>query len=141
MGFIFQDFALIPSLTCTENVTYPLIPRGMPQRGALSDRPRTAVSVRHGRETGRTRPRVERGEQQRVAICRALAGRPEVVVADEPTSSLDAGVTGALLGVFEELRAEGKTVVASSHDPAEGGGRGAGAEGATVEGEIIVADR
>ena len=58
------------------------------------------------------------GEQQRIAICRALAGRPDVVLADEPTSSLDAAVTGVLLETFQELRAEERTVVASSHDPA-----------------------
>jgi ABC-type multidrug transport system ATPase subunit len=58
------------------------------------------------------------GEQQRVAIARALADQPEVVLADEPTSNLDAEASQALLAIFRELHAEGRTVVLSSHYPA-----------------------
>jgi ABC-type lipoprotein export system ATPase subunit len=57
------------------------------------------------------------GEQQRVAIARALAGQPDVLFADEPTSSLDAATSGELLAIFQEMHAAGKTVVLSSHDP------------------------
>jgi putative ABC transport system ATP-binding protein len=117
MGFVFQDFALIPNLPVWENVTYPLIPRGVPGRrrrelaGALLDRlgiPDKALA----------RPReLSGGEQQRVAVARAIAGEPEVLFADEPTSNLDAGSAGAVLAVLREFHAAGKTVVVSAHDP------------------------
>ncbi len=117
MGFVFQDFALIPNLSAGENVTYPLIPRRVPwserQRRAREWLSRFGMAdkqdVRAGELSG--------GEQQRVAIARALAGHPEVVLADEPTSNLDPEAGRALLASFQELHAEGKTVVLASHDP------------------------
>ncbi len=118
VGFVFQDFGLIPTLTAAENITYPLIPRGL----ARVERHRRAreLLARFGmeRKLGARARELSGGEQQRVAIARALAGQPEVVIADEPTSSLDAAVAGILLEVFQELHAAGKTLVLSSHDPA-----------------------
>ena len=118
MGFVFQDFALIPNLSAEENITYPLIPRGVPR--AERRRRAGAVLARFGMEDKRAvRARgLSGGEQQRVAIARALADQPEVVLADEPTSNLDAEASQALLAIFRELHAKGKTVVLSSHDPA-----------------------
>jgi putative ABC transport system ATP-binding protein len=118
MGFVFQDFALIPNLSAAENITYPLIPRGV----SAADRLRRAGDLltrfgMGGKLTVAARE-LSGGEQQRVAVCRALAGGPEVLLADEPTSNLDAAVTATLLDTFQQLRAEGKTVVVSSHDPA-----------------------
>jgi ABC-type lipoprotein export system ATPase subunit len=117
LGFIFQDFALIPNLSVIENITYPLIPRGV----AAGERLRRARELlsRFGLEAKlavRARE-LSGGEQQRVAIARALAGGPEVVFADEPTSNLDPESGRLLLGVFQELHAQGKTVILSSHDP------------------------
>jgi putative ABC transport system ATP-binding protein len=117
MGFVFQDFSLIPNLSALENITYPLIPRKVP----YPERCRRACDLlaRFGMEAklaARARE-LSGGEQQRVAIARALAGRPEVVLADEPTSNLDAETTRLLLSAFQELRGEGKTVVIASHDP------------------------
>jgi ABC-type lipoprotein export system ATPase subunit len=77
-------------------------------------RPRGVGSLRHGGQASRPRPRVE---QQRVAIARALASQPEALLADEPTSNLDAESSRTLLAIFQELQAEGKTIVLSSHDP------------------------
>ena len=116
MGFVFQDFALIPNLSAGDNITYPLIPRGV----ARAERRRRAeewlgrfglagkFGVRAGSLSG--------GEQQRVAAARALAGRPEVVIADEPTSNLDAEACDTLRTVFRELHAEGRTLIVASHD-------------------------
>ena len=116
MGFIFQDFALIPNLTAEENITYPLIPRAV----ARAERQRIARELlsRFGME-GKLAVRARAlsgGEQQRLAIARALAGRPEVVLADEPTSNLDPNNAEALQEIIRSLHAEGQTVILSSHD-------------------------
>ncbi len=117
MGFIFQDFGLISNLTVLENITYPLIPRGVPRKERV-ERAR-ALLRRFGMEDRRAaRAReLSGGEQQRVSIARALAGNPDVVLADEPTSNLDAETTRIFLSVLQELQAENKTVVIASHDP------------------------
>jgi putative ABC transport system ATP-binding protein len=117
LGFVFQDFALIPNLSAGENITYPLIPRGV----ARAERQRRAreLLARLGMERKLTERAGELsgGEQQRVAIARALAGQPEAMLADEPTSNLDPEMGQTLLAVFQALHAEGKTVILSSHDP------------------------
>jgi putative ABC transport system ATP-binding protein len=117
MGFVFQDFSLIPNLSAEENVTYPLIPRGV----ARPERRRRARELLArfglgGKEETRA-DRLSGGEQQRVAIARALAGRPEVVLADEPTASLDPDTARLLLAAFRELHAGGETIILASHDP------------------------
>ena len=117
MGFVFQDFSLIPNLTALENITYPLIPRKVPRQERT--RQAQALLSRFGMEAKlavRARE-LSGGEQQRVAIARALAGQPDVVLADVPTSNLDAETTRLLLSALEEMHREGKTVVIASHDP------------------------
>jgi putative ABC transport system ATP-binding protein len=117
LGFIFQDFALVPNLTAEENITYPLIPRGV-RRLERHRRARELLERFGMSEKLIVRARsLSGGEQQRVAIARALAGQPEVVLADEPTSNLDPNNAEALLALVRQLHAEGKTVVLSSHDP------------------------
>jgi putative ABC transport system ATP-binding protein len=117
MGFVFQDSSLIPDLTALENITYPLIPRQVPRR----ERARRALQLLSrfgmGAKQAVKARELSGGERQRVAIARALAGRPEVVLADEPTSNLDAETTTILLSALRELQAEGRTVVVASHDP------------------------
>ena len=117
LGFVFQDFALIPNLSAEENITYPLIPRGI----ARTERRRRAreLLARFGIE-GKLAVRARSlsgGEQQRVALARALAGQPEALLADEPTSNLDPAMGQALLTILRELHGEGKTILLSSHDP------------------------
>ena len=117
MGFIFQDFSLIPNLSAGDNIAYPLIPRGVPR---AERRRRAAEWLSRFGLSGKAGVRaadLSGGEQQRVAAARALAGRPEVVIADEPTSNLDAEAAAALLAVFRKLHAEGKTLIVASHDP------------------------
>jgi putative ABC transport system ATP-binding protein len=117
MGFVFQDFALIPGLPVWENLTYPLIPRG----ASRAERARLArdLLARFGlADKLAARPReLSGGEQQRVAVARALAGRPEVLLADEPTSNLDEESGRAVIDLLRQAHGEGKTVVVSSHDP------------------------
>jgi putative ABC transport system ATP-binding protein len=117
MGFIFQDFSLIAGLPVWENITYPLIPRGV-RRAERYELARTILSRLGIADKLLMRPsELSGGEQQRVAVARALAGRPEVLLADEPTSQLDPRAAGELLAILQEIHAEGKTIVLSSHDP------------------------
>jgi len=117
IGFVPQDFGLIPGLSVWENVSYPLIPRGI----RIAQRRRAAEETldRLGladRRTARARV-LSGGEQQRVAIARALVGQPEAVLADEPTSNLDELSAAAVISLLDEVRQAGGAVVVSSHDP------------------------
>jgi putative ABC transport system ATP-binding protein len=117
LAHIFQSFALIPQLSALRNVAYPLIPRGITRR----ERTRRATEwlTRFGLAKLLNQPvrLLSGGEQQRVGAARAFAAQPEVLFADEPTSSLDEGSAQLLIAAFRELRDAGKTVVLSSHDP------------------------
>jgi putative ABC transport system ATP-binding protein len=116
MGFIFQHFALIPSLSIWENITYPLIPRGVGRgkRYAIAQN----LLGRLGLDRVQELPgQLSGGEQQRVAIARALVGEPQVLLADEPTSNLDADAGEILKSILEEFRCAGKTVIVSTQDP------------------------
>jgi putative ABC transport system ATP-binding protein len=118
LGFIFQDFALLPRLSIADNIAYPLIPRGVSrqQRRDIA----SALLSRFGM-AGLANKRPEQlsgGERQRVAIARALAGDPDVILADEPTSNLDLRAGQAIIGVCRELHALGRTIIVASHDRA-----------------------
>jgi ABC-type lipoprotein export system ATPase subunit len=116
MGFVFQDFALIPGLPVWENITYPLVPRGIPraERCRLAGDWLTRLDLA---DKARSDPlELSGGEQQRVAIARALVGRPEIVLADEPTSNLDDAAGNTVLALLQEFHATGKTLVVASHD-------------------------
>ncbi|NMA54373.1 MAG: ABC transporter ATP-binding protein [Firmicutes bacterium] len=117
VGFIFQSFNLLPQLTALENVELPLIYRGL----AGKNRRAQALNalVRLGlKERLHHRPKeLSGGEQQRVAIARAVAAEPEIVLADEPTGALDSRTGEEILALFQELHAQGNTVVVVTHDP------------------------
>jgi putative ABC transport system ATP-binding protein len=117
MGFLFQDFALIPDLSVWENITYPLIPRGVP-RSQRRRRAETLLDRLGLVNRSDERPQnLSGGEQQRVAFARALVGEPEVLFADEPTSNLDVASAQELLALLRSCHAGGQTVVVSTHDP------------------------
>jgi putative ABC transport system ATP-binding protein len=116
LGFIFQDFALIPDLPAWENITYPLIPRGVAasRRRGLAESLLARLGI-PDRLTARPQE-LSGGEQQRVAVARALAGEPEALLADEPTSNLDPDAARDLTAVLREFHATGKTLIVSTHD-------------------------
>ncbi len=116
LGLVFQNFHLLDELGPVQNVTVPAL------FGAFSDRryrPRAeALLDRLGVPGGRrTLHGMSRGERQRVAVARALLFDPPVVLADEPTASLDAVSGAGVLAILRDLAREGRTVVVVSHDP------------------------
>jgi len=117
VGFVFQTFQLIPTLTAVENVQVPLELRGEP--GASSRARALLERVGLGDRLDHFPTQLSGGEQQRVAIARAFANRPRILFADEPTGNLD-GATGArIVELLEELNREsGSTIVLVTHDVA-----------------------
>ncbi|MFR8012713.1 MAG: ABC transporter ATP-binding protein [Clostridia bacterium] len=116
IGFIFQGFNLIPSLTASGNVELPLVYRGMPaaQRHELSDAALERVGIGHRKNH---RPaEMSGGQQQRVAIARAVAARPPIILADEPTGNLDTHSGEEVMRILKELNNEGRTVILITHD-------------------------
>jgi putative ABC transport system ATP-binding protein len=122
VGFVFQQFNLIPSLSAEENVSVPLIIRGVPQREALARARRMLEEVGLGDRT-RARPsQLSGGMQQRVAIARALVGNPALLVCDEPTANLDARtgqtVMDLIANAAKSVDAQGRKrcVIVVTHD-------------------------
>ena len=116
VGFVFQDFHLMDDLSAVENVELPALLAGAPARQAR--RAATALLDDMGlADRMRHRPaELSGGQKQRVAIARALVNRPTVLLADEPTGNLDTAATTEVLRLFENLRAEGQTLIVVSHD-------------------------
>ncbi|MGH2776745.1 MAG: ABC transporter ATP-binding protein [Actinomycetota bacterium] len=120
MGFIFQAFNLIPVFTAAENVELPLLLAGNSPVDARRRAEETLDRVGLGRRKGHRPNELSGGEQQRVTIARALAGRPAIVWADEPTGNLDSETAESVIDLLKELNAEGLTLVLVTHDPAIG---------------------
>ncbi|MEO0853492.1 MAG: ABC transporter ATP-binding protein, partial [Cyanobacteria bacterium J06648_11] len=116
IGFIFQQFHLLPQLTAVENVVLPAIYAGVPagnretlaiaalQRVGLGDR----LANRPNQLSG--------GQQQRVAIARAIVNQPKLLLADEPTGALDSHTTREVMGIFQQLNEAGMTIVMVTHE-------------------------
>lgn len=118
IGFVFQAFNLIATLTAAENVNTALEGRGIPV--AERDARVTAALARVGLadRAGHRQGELSGGQQQRVAIARAIVAGPEVLLADEPTGNLDEAMRDEILGLLDELNREGLTIVAVTHDSA-----------------------
>ncbi len=117
VGLVFQSFNLIGDMTDYENVEYPLSIRGVPtaERKARVDAALERVGL-----TARAKHRpgnLSGGQQQLVAVARAITGRPAILLADEPTGNLDSKAGDALMHMFNELHAGGATVCVVTHDP------------------------
>lgn len=116
IGFIFQGFNLIPSLTAQGNVELPLIYRGMKaeQRHELSEAALKRIGLE--KRMDHLPNQMSGGQQQRVAIARALAAKPPIILADEPTGNLDSNSGKDVMRIINELWAEGKTIILITHD-------------------------
>ncbi|MBR5320406.1 MAG: ABC transporter ATP-binding protein [Clostridia bacterium] len=116
IGFIFQGFNLIPSLTAVENVELPLVYRGMKkdERNKLALEALERVGLSH--RLDHLPKQMSGGQQQRVAIARAVAARPPIILADEPTGNLDSHSGIEVMKILHELHNEGRTVILITHD-------------------------
>ena len=120
VGFVFQAFNLVESLSVVENVELPLLYRRMPA-SERRDRARVALDTVGLLARERHLPgRLSGGQQQRVALARALAGDPQLLLADEPTGNLDSLAAREVLQVLEQVNASGTTVVMVTHSPEYG---------------------
>ena len=116
LGFIFQQYNLLPKLTLQENVEVPLMYAGVP-KAERQERARIALEmVGLGNKLRHKPMQLSGGQQQRASIARALAGDPAVILADEPTGALDSHTGREVLSMLQELHAAGTTVVLITHD-------------------------
>lgn len=117
IGFVFQDFALLPRLSVLDCITYPLIPCGVDRRVRLerANELLDKLDIVHCRNA--LCRELSAGERQRVAFARALVAEPRLLLADEPTSNLDAESEERVVEILKELHAARTTIVLATHDP------------------------
>jgi putative ABC transport system ATP-binding protein len=117
IGFVFQSFHLLPRMTVLQNVMQPLVYRGIP----AAERRRRAIAslekVGLGNRQGHRPNELSGGQRQRVAVARALVGEPSLLLADEPTGNLDSRTSHEIMALFDELHAQGQTVMVVTHEP------------------------
>ncbi len=116
LGYVFQDYALIPELTATENIMIPLLMKGfsMNESKKISTDMLGRVGLAH--RTDNKPSQLSGGEQQRVSIARAMAHNPKILFADEPTANLDSASGHSIIQLFKDLHATGQTIVMVTHE-------------------------
>ena len=116
-GFIFQQFNLIRGLSAVENIILPGYPGGTPRAQLLARAEALLADLQLAHRRDAKVEWLSGGEQQRVAICRALINDPQILVADEPTANLDSKLSAEFLAILRRLAEAGRTVILTSHDP------------------------
>jgi putative ABC transport system ATP-binding protein len=124
IGFVFQSFNLLARTTALENVELPLFYRSQEKNGkkanvqSRKERTRKALKeVGLEKRMNHFPSQLSGGQQQRVAIARAMVNDPAFILADEPTGNLDTGMTLEIMGLFQELNRQGKTIIIVTHEP------------------------
>ncbi|MDR3081873.1 MAG: ABC transporter ATP-binding protein [Streptomyces sp.] len=116
IGFVFQSFHLLPHRSALENVLLAMVYNSTP-RSERHARAREALErVGLGHRIDALPSRLSGGERQRVAVARAVVSRPSLLLCDEPTGNLDTATAGALLALFDQLHADGMTIMVITHD-------------------------
>jgi len=116
IGFVFQSFNLLPTLSAIDNVALPMMFQGVSRQKQLSTAREILVRVGLGHRLDNRPGQLSGGEQQRVAIARAMANNPEMILADEPTGNLDSSTGKAIIELLKEVNKEKKTIVMVTHD-------------------------
>jgi putative ABC transport system ATP-binding protein len=117
LGFVFQNFNLLPRTSALENVELPLLYQGTPARERRARASESLDRVGLAARSGHHPNQLSGGQQQRVAIARALVTRPRVILADEPTGNLDSRTSLEVMGLFQELGGQGITILVVTHEP------------------------
>jgi len=115
-GFVFQDYALMPELTAVENIVVPLLMENIPTERARELAKTALTRVGLGHRLNNLPSQLSGGEQQRVSIARAIAEKPRILFADEPTANLDRESSKVVMQLFEDLHAEGQTIIMVTHE-------------------------
>ncbi|MEK9131817.1 MAG: ABC transporter ATP-binding protein [Patescibacteria group bacterium] len=116
LGYVFQDYALVPELTASENIMLPLMMKGHSRSKALSGAVAALDVVGIGAKAHNLPAQLSGGEQQRVSVARAIAGTPKIIFADEPTANLDSESSAKVIDMFIELNRKGQTIVMVTHE-------------------------
>lgn len=117
LGFVFQQFHLLPQLSAMENVMLPMVYAAIPYKERKDRAAEALTRVGLANRLNNKPTQLSGGQQQRVAIARAIVNRPVLLLADEPTGALDSQTTKEVLNIFGELNASGITVVMVTHEP------------------------
>ncbi|MFA6416472.1 MAG: ABC transporter ATP-binding protein [Candidatus Paceibacterota bacterium] len=116
LGYVFQDYALIPELTAVENVVLPLLMQGVEKSKAYKLSTTALSKVGMEPHQHQLPSQLSGGEQQRVSIARAIAHEPEILFADEPTANLDNESSRVIMSIFLDLHREGQTIIMVTHE-------------------------
>lgn len=117
LGFVFQQFHLLPQLSALENVMLPMVYASVASQERRERAAEALTRVGLANRLNNRPNQLSGGQQQRVAIARAIVNRPVMLLADEPTGALDSQTTQEVLNIFSELNASGITVVMVTHEP------------------------
>lgn len=117
LGYVFQDYALVPDLSARENVMMPLLMRNWKWKDAEEKADAAIDAVGMSGKYHNLPSQLSGGEQQRVAVARAIAGEPKILFADEPTANLDSVSGTQIIELISELHKKGQTVVMVTHEP------------------------
>lgn len=116
IGFVFQSFNLLPRYNAVENVALPLVYRGVPRKERIAAAEQALETVGLGGRMSHRPSEMSGGQRQRVAIARALVGRPDIILADEPTGNLDSATSLEIMRLFDEIHRNGNTIVLVTHE-------------------------
>ena len=117
LGYVFQDYALLPEMSAIENVALPLLMQNIPEKAAYEKAKNALIRVGLEKRLYNLPSKLSGGEQQRVSIARAIAHEPKILFADEPTANLDNESSRIVMNIFKELHAAGQTIIMVTHEP------------------------